>query len=278
MKKRIKKPPVTPEQRREWLRRSEGGESVPEIASNDDYDVRTVRRHVEHAKQEREVKEAKATVLRNALERHYEDLCSFAERLDPKMARNITKPPSPTDENFMETSLRQHLPRSPIWSYLANRQKLQQESAELVTEVKERIERTVRAERRFDPLLSAGLSEVVPGIIEALAFLVERCSLGFKGLNVEVDLRTEPAGEGLAQLCYGFLRMDIVKSEDAERYLNILRKIIKYLEQEITKWEVFNNLRETKDEIDRLERKLHEELAVIRLRRIVPGRCKYCPL
>jgi len=278
MPKRIKKPPVLPEQRWDWLRRSEEDESVPKIASNDGYDVRTIRRHIELAKQEREVKEARATVLRNALERHYEDLCSFAERLDPKTARNITNTLSLADGNFMETALRQHLPRSPIWSYLANRRNLQQEREELLMEAKERIEQTVRAERRLDQLLSAGLSGVTPGIINALAFQVEHWSLEFQGLNVRDNLRTEPAGEGLVQLCYGFSRMDIVKIEDAEGHLNTLREIIEDLEKNIRKWKVFDNLRKTNDEISRLGRKLHEELAVIRLRRIVPGRCKYCPL
>jgi len=278
MAKRIKKPPVTPEQRRDWLMRSELDESVPQIANNDGYDVRTVRRHIELAKQEREVKDARATVLRNALEHHYEDLCSFAESLDPTIiARNITNPPR-ADDNFMEAALRQHLPRSPIWSYLASRRSLQQEYTDLLTEVRGRIEQTVRAERRLDQLLSAGLSEVVPGIINALAFQVERWSLEFQGLNVRDNLRTEPAGEGLVQLCYGFSRMDIVKIEDAEGHLNTLREIIEHLEKNIRKWKVFDNLRKTNDEISRLGRKLHEELAVIRLRRIVPGRCKYCPL
>ncbi len=251
---------------------------MPKIASIDDYDVRTIRRHIEIAKQQREVKEARATVLRNALERHYEDLCRFAESLDPTMARNITNPSSPTDDNFMEAALRQHLPRSPIWIYLAKKHNLQQEYTKLLKETKEKMEETVRAEQKFNPLLSAGLSEVAPGIIIAFAFQIEKWSLRYKGLNVRDNLRTEPPGEGLVQLCYGFSRMDIVKSEDAEGYLNTLGEIIKYLEKNIRKWKVFDNLLKTNDEIRRLDRKLHEELAVIRLRRIVPGRCKYCPL
>lgn len=277
MAKRIKKPPVLPEQRLDWLRRSKEGESVPKIASNDGYDVRTIRRHIELAKQQREVKDARAMVLRNALERHYKDLCSFAGRLDPTISKNISNP-SQADDNLFETALRQHLPRSPIWGYLTNRRSLQQEYTELLAEAKAKVEQMVRAERRFDPLLSAGLTEVVPGIIIAFVFQVEKWSLGFEGLNVRDNLRTEPVGEGLVQLCYGFSRMDIVKSKDAEGYLNTLGKIIKYLEKNICKWKVLDNLRKTSDEINRLDRKLHEELTIIRLRRIVPGRCKYCPL
>jgi len=277
MAKRIKKPPVLPEQRLDWLTRSEEGESVPKIASNDSYDVRTIRRHIELAKQQREVKEARATVLRNALERHYEDLCNFAARLDPTIAKNIPNPSS-ADDNFMEAALRQHLPRSPIWGYLTNRGSLQQEYTELSVEAKARVEKAVRAERRFDPLLSAGLTEVVPGIINALDFQVEQWSLRREGLKVGTNLRAEPEGEGRVQLCYGFSRMDIVKSEDAKGYLSILKKIIERLEQKIVNWELYKKLLKANDEISRLDRKLYEELSVIRLRRIVPGRCKYCPL
>jgi len=277
MDKRGKKPPVTPEQGRDWLMRHELGETVPQIAEKDDYDVRTIRRHIELAKQQREVKEARATVLRNALERHYEDLCNFAGRLDPTIAKNIPNPSS-ADDNFMEAALRQHLPRSPIWGYLTNRGSLQQEYTELSVEAKARVEQAVRAERSFDPLLSAGLTEVVPGIINALDFQVEHWSLGYEGLKVGTDLRTEPEGEGQVQLCYGFSRMDIVKSEDAKGYLSILKEIIKRLEQKIANWELYKKSLKANDEISRLDRKLHEELSVIRLRRIVPGRCKYCPL
>jgi hypothetical protein len=216
-------------------------------------------------------------VLRNALERHYEDLCNFAGRLDPIKTGNITNP-SQADDYLFETALRQHLPRSPIWGYLTNRGSLQQEYTELLVEAKVRVEQAVRAERRFGPLLSAGLTEVVSGIINVLSFQVEQWSLGHEGLKVETNLRAEPEGEGQVQLCYGFSRMDIVKSKDAEGYLNTLGKIIKYLEKNIRKWKVLDNLRKTSDKISRLDRKLHEELSVIRLRRIVPGRCKYCPL
>ena len=277
MDRRGKKPPILPEQGRDWLMRSELGETVPQIAENDGYDVRTIRRHIELTKQQREVKEARATVLRNALEHHYEDLCNFAGRLDPIKTGNITNP-SQADDYLFEIALRQHLRRSPIWGYLTNRGSLQQEYTELLVEAKARVEQAVRAERKFDPLLSAGLTEVIPCIINVLSFQVEQWSLGHKGLNVRDNLRTEPTGEGLVQLCYGFSRMDIVKSEDAEGYLSILKEIIEHLEKKIRKWKAFGNLRKTNDDISRLNRKLHEELSIIRLRRIVPGRCKYCPL
>ncbi len=79
MRRRTKKPAVRPEVRRQWLRRfEEYGESPPEISKADGYDVRTVRKQIEYAREERELREARAMVLRNDLERHYSDLCEFA--------------------------------------------------------------------------------------------------------------------------------------------------------------------------------------------------------
>ncbi|MDP2719283.1 MAG: hypothetical protein Q8P44_05585 [Dehalococcoidia bacterium] len=278
MAKRTKKPSILPEQRWNWLRRSEAGESAPQIAQKDFCDVRTVRIHIEKAKQERELKDARATVLRTALERHYEDLCNFAARLDPLSIRSFISPPPPAEDEVMEAALRQHLPRSPIWNYLASTRNLQRENAEIMMNVKQKIEKAVRAERRLAPLLSAGLSEVVPGIINALNYQVGQWSIGGSGLTLEDNLLIEPAGQGKGQLCYGSSRMATVKREDAKKYLRPLRKIIDSLEHDITSWEEYGKLRKTNEEIGRLDRKLHEELLIIKLRRIVPGRCRYCPL
>ena len=54
MAKRIKMPAIKPETRVEWLKRSELGETPPQIAEADSVDVRTVRKHVELARMERD--------------------------------------------------------------------------------------------------------------------------------------------------------------------------------------------------------------------------------
>ena len=80
MKRRTKKDPVKPDKRHEWLRRNEqNGESPPQIAAADGFDVRTVRKQIQIAREEREAREARGAVLRNAVELHYKDLCGVAE-------------------------------------------------------------------------------------------------------------------------------------------------------------------------------------------------------
>jgi len=277
MAKRIKKPPVRLEQRREWLRRNEMGESVPKIADSDDFDVRTVRKHIELAKQEREVKEARAAVLRNALERHYDDLRKFAETLNSEIlgASNI---PSSPDDDLMEAALRQHLPRSPIWGYMSKRQNLQQRADEEQQKLEIVIDESVKADRRLTPLINDGLDGIVPGIVAVLVAEAKQWTHGNTGYSLKDSLVTESAGEGLVNPCFGFSHMGIMEVEHSERCIKIVHDVLEDLESRLRDWEEYRNLEKTIAEIGRLDRKLREELAIVRLRRIVPGRCKYCPL
>jgi len=277
MAKRIKKPPVRLEQRREWLRRSEMGESVPKIADSDDFDVRTVRKHIELAKQEREVKEARATVLRNALERHYDDLRKFAEALNSDIL-GVGNIPSSPDDDFMEAALRQHLPRSPIWGYMSKRQNLRQRADEEQRRLEIVIDESVKADRRLTPLINDGLDGIVPGIVAVLVFEAKQWVRGNTGCSLKDSVVTESAGEGLVNPCFGFSHMGIMKVEHSERCVKIVHDVLEDLESRLRGWEDYRNLEKTIAEIGRLDRKLREELAIVRLRRIVPGRCKYCPL
>jgi hypothetical protein len=277
MAKRIKKPPVRLEQRREWLRRNEMGESVPKIADSDDFDVRTVRKHIELAKQEREVKEARAAVLRNALERHYDDLRKFAEALNSEIL-GVGNIPSSPDDDFMEAALRQHLPRSPIWGYMSKRQNLRQRADEEQQKLEIVIDESVKADRRLTPLINDGLDGIVPGIVAVLVAEAKQWIHENIGYSLKDSVVMESAGEGLVNPRFGFSHIGIMEVEHSERCVKIVHDVLEDLESRLRDWEDYRNLEKTIAEIGRLDRKLREELAIVRLRRIVPGRCKYCPL
>ena len=278
MAKRTRKPPIKPEVRRDWLRRNEeDGESPPQIAAKDKYDVRTVRKQIGLAKQEREAREARSVVLRNALERHYDDLRKFAEKLNSEIS-GVGNVPSSPDDDLIEAALRQHLPRSPLWSYLSKQQNLQQRADEERQKLETRIEESVKTDPRLIPLTNAGLDGIVPGTVAVLVAEAKQWFNGNTGYSLKDNLVMEATGEGLVNPRFGFSHMGIMKVEHAERYANIVHGVLEDLEPTIKDWEEYRNLEKTITEIGRLGRKLREELAVVRLRRIVPGRCKYCPL
>ena len=127
-KKRIKKPNVKSKQRQDWFERHGKGETIRQIAEADDFDERTVRKHVSTAREEREAAGARSAVLRNAMEQHYADLCGFAERLLSSLEGRKPYTYSERDE-YLNSALRQHLPRSPLWVNLNKYHRLLEEIA-----------------------------------------------------------------------------------------------------------------------------------------------------
>jgi len=273
MAKRIRKSKVRTEQRHEWLRRYEAGESPPQIAQSDNVDVRTVRRHIDEGRQEREVREAKLTVLRNALEQHYADLIELAKQLDSQIAGE-EKVSTFSRESRMWAALKQHLPRSPLWSYLNKWDDLLEELGRIENDLGKRLKVEVESDSRLSPILSAGMEGAVNGIVLAVVFQAKSWARGWRGLILEENLLTEPAGEGLLNIRYGFAQIGRGNKEQFE----IVRGILKGKESQIVKSEEYSNFQKLFQELDRLKKNLRDELAVITLRRIVPGRCIYCPI
>jgi hypothetical protein len=278
MARRTRKPPVKLEERRGWLKRyEEEGESPPQIAVKDGFDVRTVRKQIDLAKQEREAREARSIVLRDALEKHYEDLRRFPEKLNSEITGSRDIPYS-SDDDLIEAALRQHLPRSPIWVYLAKWRNLHQRAVEEKQKMELVIDKMVKTNQNLNPLINAGLEEVVPGVIAVLNATVKQWYDGNTNYTLKNSLVVEPAGEGFVRARFGFSQVGKMENGISQSYLKIIHDGIEDLESRIRDSEEYRNLEKTAIKIKRLGGKLREELAVVRLRRIVPGRCKYCPL
>jgi hypothetical protein len=280
MSPRQKKPPVTPDKRREWLERNEFGESPPKIATSDKVDVRTVRKHIDIAKQEKETKEARASVLRYALERHYADLCRCAERMGGQSSdiriNEFGERVSSTGqyEQQLEIALRQHLPRSPIWGLIKQRPKLYTGKDEFIKRLSDKIEGDVTSDSRLLAELNEEESGVIPGLVIALPALAQQWVRGYANLNVEDNLKVEPPESGFVYLSYGAYNLGKVKQEHVE----LVRTVILDWTVRIKEWDLYHALEKTSREIERVENKLRDEIAVIALRRVVPGRCRYCPV
>lgn len=273
VKKRIKKSSITTEQRQEWLRRYEAGESPPQIAKSAKVDVRTVRRHIEEARQEREVKEARLTVLRNALEQHYADLVELARELDSRIGAE-ERVSALSKESRMWQALRQHIPRSPLWSYLNKWHELQDELDKMEEKLYKRLKEGTESDPRLKGLTPSIIEGIADGVARALVFQAKSLARGWKVLDIEKDFVAERAGEGLFDMRYGAMHI----GKGTEGQLEPIREIMKDMESEVVTWEEYSDLKRLFQELERLKGDLRDELAVIILRRIVPGRCIYCPI
>jgi hypothetical protein len=278
MAMRTRKAPIKPEQRRDWLRRfEEDGESPPQIADKDHYDIRTVRKQLDLAKAERNTREARTTVLRDAVESHYNDLCRYAERLDSEVLGVLNPAPSP-DDDYIAQALRQHLPRSPIWTYLSRRKLLKQTENQGRQKLEGAIEAIVNGQTLLASLAKDGLTGVIPGITAALVFETRLWLGGDTGHTLRHQLAYEPAGEGMVNPRFGLSHLGAMAEAVARKHMPRVGDALHNLESRTKTSNEYLELARTVEETRRLDAKLREELAIIRLRRIVPGRCKYCPL
>jgi len=273
MEERVKKPLVEPEKRQEWLKRYEAGELPPHIAAADHFDVRTVRTHIQKAKQEREIKDARAMVLRNAIESHYSDLCKYAAKLS-ELGHGESAAESPKEE-YIHSALRQHLPRSPIWSYLKQREALSQQTEPARQLMAKKIEKMVKSDQSLNSC--PGLSKIVAsGIIDALMFQTNEWAQGRQGLKLPDSFSKQDMGD-LINLHYGALHLGNLKKGKKDD-IALVKKVLSELEVSIRQTGEYMKLEKLYTDLNRIERNLKDELAVITLRRIVPGRCRYCPL
>jgi len=273
MAKRIKKPTVKPELRQEWLRRYEDGESPPTIAEKDRFDVRTVRRHIEQAKQEREIRETRLIVLRSALENHYADFCRFAEKLDAEIAREEKIPLSLRGDRLWP-ALKQHLPRSPLWFYLNKWDELLGDLAGLENDIAKRLTEELNTDPKFKETSSTDRERIIPGLATALSFQTKSWAQEHAGLTLTDDFRSESATEGLVNLRYGSAFMEGVN----KNHVGIIKQVLTEFESEIINWDEFGRLQKLFKDLARLKQNIRDELAIVTMRRVVPGRCRYCPI
>jgi len=274
MGRRSRKPPVKPDVRRAWLRRyEEDGESPPQIAAADSFDVRTVRKQIELARQEREVREARSTVLRNAVESHYRDLCKLAEELDTEIKQDKIIPSQLKDSRIW-SALREHMPRSPLWKKLGRWDRILEEIANLEDDTREQLGEEIKPDSRLNEILAAGEDGVIPGMVDALNSQIKNWARGWKGLDIKDNYRVQPVGGGIVNVSYGAFNMDKVKEEHA----TTIGEVLIDFESKIVSWELYKKMQKLFTELKSLKLSLQDELAIVTLRRIVPGRCKYCPI
>ena len=265
---------MKPEVRKEWfIRYEQEGESPPQIAKKDGFDVRTVRKGIEFERQERERREAKAMVLRQALEHHYEDLCDVAKRLDDLVAREERQLSTMRNEPLW-AALTEHLPRSPLWKLLVKWEDLCQEVEQLGLRLRDRFGNEIgdRSPVEFseDPK-QVGLSKSAALMAASIGKAIAR---GKRSPEEFVKFVRTSVGEGISDVESGGHHIGRIPDEKIESVQNLLSAII----MEAMDWEEYSNLAKSLRNLDRVKQNLEDELNIIILRRVVPGRCRYCPI
>ncbi len=273
-----KKPSVTPGQRRDWLRRVEiDAESPPTIAEKDSYDVRTIRKQIELARQERDVREAKLMVLRDAMVDHYKDLCNLAGNINSEVEKN--KPISEDlTTSLIYSALQQHIPRSVIWKNIDRWNTGHRKLVEINSEIQELLRKKILSEPRLNFMDLSGNEQIILNLIEFFTLRIDQRVKGVSCLDIEEYFHVEHKGGQLYAAMVGAYNVGPINPEKEEEQVSILKRVLYDFVSDIAEWGKIEELQETYNELKNLRKSIVEELEVIKLRRIVPGRCKYCPL
>lgn len=269
MPKRIKKALVTPAMRRDWLKRlEEDGLPASEIARSDHYDVRTVRKQIELMQQEREGRETRLLVLRQALERHYTDLVSFAEKLDLEMTQSHLS--AEVKNERMWSAMREHLPRSPLWKAFDRLEHLNEE----VVEIKKSAEQRMRDSVEKGSSLKLVSKPVEPGLYDGALTAAVEYHLQTLPPNTLLEFKNSFIKERLTEVYYDKWACAAVSPGQVPEVKEFLTSLMTGVNQ----WPEYENMQRTLSETTRIISTVREELATIIWRRVIPGHCKYCPV
>ncbi len=227
----------------------------------------TIKHHVELALREKEAKEARVIVIRDALQKHHARLISYAERLYNKVS---SEEPLTTDllEDRMYSALKSHIPRSSLWSNLNRLNNFYEKLDKL--EVRLRI--NLREEIVKDNDIP-NKDSVHQGFLEAFHFQVIEWAKGHGGINLKDFFKVHTIGKGESSVEYGAFHLGIVADSDVPTIIAVIER----WEGKLTEWQEYNDARTIFNQLDSLKMKTKEDLAVILERGIVPGSCKYCP-
>lgn len=271
MAKRIKKPPVKPEKRLEWLHRVEKeGETLTHIAESDDFDLRTVRKHIELARLERDVQHARSEVLRNALEGHFRDLLDTVRSIE----KQVFGESQVSLEQPLMSGLRQHMPRSPLWENLRRWNRTLNELVELEAVIRNNLLREIEADGRLNNIASEGANGVIQPAIDVFVHQVKEWARGREGFKIDRDIHIENTSEGRVRMRYGSPSFGEMEEGQVETIKTVLIGFESGLKDRSEYPEIGNLF----NRLGRLKKSIGEILTVVLLRRIVPGRCKFCPL
>lgn len=277
-KERNRKPMVDKMKAREWLRRHESGEAILTISKTDFYDPRTVKKLIERVRQEREFNEAKQFVMRSAIEKHYTDLCVFTEKIWSSVNQSLPKavPTAYRDESLWK-ALKQHLPNSPIWKHLNNVNTIASSFKEAHSQFSKRVRELVVEQTGYsfinDPILNIGIHE---GSVRALNDYSVSILQNGKGWQ-RWSYRSESMLHGRIinlNSPKGSYQLGAVKVSKEDKF----QKSFSDLMNKQLELSEFRELEQIVGDFLNLKNELRKELDIITLRRIVPGKCVFCPI
>jgi len=269
---RGKRPTIDLTQRREWFKlHEEEGWTPPQIAKKFGYDVRTVRNYLNIESEEQQQKQATLMVYRDALQAHYHDLSTLAQTLDAQVKRG--EPIALISEvNLLMVALHEHMKRTPLLTSIDKWNVHLQKMDDMKKSVQDRIKKEVGSDSPIRDLSPENYKQTIDSLATVLELQFERWVQGLRPFNLKEDFVIESVEGGVIPR-YGAYRFGLMIQESAE----VLKKHITDFEVRIKQWKEIMEMQNLLKEKGKLGNELSEELSYIIYRRVIPGKCRYCP-
>ena len=252
----------------EWLERYEKGEGLASIAAQAHRVTSTVWEGIQAARRQRDDHSVREGLLRVAYQQHQRDLLEHAKLL----GHNARTPnpggllPFPDRRmGLLDEALKAHIPNAPLWQ-----RREEWERAARYLDIVRKDLRGVVGEK-----LAASLSDaVVDGIVNALWDSLSEARETTASPRTPVEEETGAEGKRLVlhgHILSRWLSGDNKLKELRQRYVN--------LEQELTSpnSELLKRFQRNQRAWEEAREAIEEEVEILLLRRVVPGRCRLCP-
>ena len=258
---------VSPYERRRWLEDLEKGKGITQIAKAAGRDIRVVKRHIEIAQQEREVARARRDFLLSRVEQHQEDLLSEVRRLREVLLQSPPQRLEPGDplEQKVHQALKEHTGRLPLRGLLESYCDAAREYEDMRSDIGRQLE-----EKEADLKSHLSAQVATPHWAAVLLLLLEKGDPRASRRSY-AEYKTE---DGCYWPCWGEFNLTSspVTAADLASIMQAHRELQSTLEAYLPK------LRGRRERLRELADLIVEELDVFLLKRLVSGRCRYCPL
>ncbi len=170
--------------------------------------------------------------------------------------------------------LRQHMPRSPLWENLRKWNRTLTELTELEDMIRNKLQQEIEGDRRLSEIVSESANGVIHAAVDVLVHQVKEWARGREGLKIDRDIYLEETAEGRVRMRYGFSRF----GEIQEGQVGAIKTVLANFEVKIKQWPEYQEMEKLVGRLGRIKKVIGEVITVVLLRRIVPGKCKFCPL
>jgi len=268
-------------EKKNWLDLYEGGRSETWIAEEVAHcDVRTVKKGIDEARQERRASVAEVELLKNAIRNHQDTLLNaMKQRLSNLKLPPVDLVPNSREENtgaYEESGtiwelLREHLKRDPIWGHLEKWDKAYSSYIESRIAFKEKTKSLLKEKTGFDVLDNPK----DPPFIHSHTAVHQLYQIGLRQV-MEMPDNTDPQNEIKADEKSGTVRFrNSVFSEcpgDEQKCAEGIRGAFKELPKSLEALNLLPTYADLKESMIKARRALEELL----LLEMIPGHCRVC--